>query len=235
MADYTQIRYMFNSGSDASPVWNALAFGGTNQWRWCASGAGGASTPSASWPQFSQPASPAVVPEMWGFASDTSGIKSVYDGTNGKSNVLCVDFDNVGTMAAAPTWSAWSDSTHTTPVPGTQPGGQSGSPIINGSSDTGNSAYLKGNMNATVGTSLSAGACGTMPTATTGVGGSVSPSSGWMSTWQSLQGASSYIIAASTPAATTAGKIFLNFLLFTGLNMALGTMQFVHTFTYSHT
>jgi len=231
---------MFNSGTDASPTWNAIAFGGSagaNEYRWCASGAGAAGTGSASWPQYSRPASTGAIPELWGFSADTTGIKcATYDGTNGKANVFAIDFDAVGTFAAAPTLSAWGDNTHTAPSAGTQPGGQSGSPIVNGqTTDTSDASYLKGNLYGTSGTTVSAGSVGTTLAATSGTAGSVSPGTGaWMATWQSLQGAIQYITAAATPAATTAGKLFFTLALYTGPNMSLGTLLPVVTFTYSY-
>src|SRR5258708_10130349 len=107
MEDVTTIRSQLNSNTDASPTWNTITFGGSggaNEVRWCAAAAGAAGTASASWPQYSRPGATAPVAELWGFSADTTGIKcATYDGTNGKANVMCIDYDAVGTYAAAPT------------------------------------------------------------------------------------------------------------------------------------
>jgi len=128
----------FNSNTDASPTWNTITFGGSagaNEIRWCAASAGAAGTASASWPQYSRPGSTGAVPECWGFSADTTGIKhGTYDGTNAKANQFCIDYDAVGTYAAAPTFSAYGDNTHAAPSAGTQPGAQycSGLPRLEG-------------------------------------------------------------------------------------------------------
>lgn len=240
MSDFTTIRSMWNSNTDASPTWNAVTFGGSagaNEIRWAASGAGAGGTASASWPQYSRPASAGAVPELWYFTADTTGTKvATYDGTNGKANVACVDFDSVGTFATAPTLTAYGDNTHAAPSAGTQPGAQSGSPIVNGqSTDTSSASYLKANEYGDDQTgNPTAGSVGNAPSATTGTAGSVSPgAAAWMTNWQSLQGAIQYVTHRRVPAATTAGKIFFTIILFTGPNMSLGTLTPVITFTYS--
>lgn len=241
MADFTTIRSMWNSNTDASPTWNAVTFGGSagaNEIRWCASGAGAGGTASASWPQYSRPGSTGAVPELWYFTADTTGTKvATYDGTNGHANVACIDYDNLGTFATAPTLTAYGDSTHAAPSAGTQPGALSGSPIVNGqSSDTSSTSYLKINEYGDDQTgNPTAGSVGSSPSATTGTAGSVSPgAAAWLTNWQSAQGAIQYITHRRTPAATTAGKIFFAPILFTGPNMSLGTLQPVITFTYSY-
>lgn len=240
MADFTTMRLQFNSNTDASPTWNTITFGGTsgaNELRWCASGAGAAGTASASWPQYSRPASTGAVPEMWGFSADTTGVKcATYDGTNGKANVLCIDYDNLGTYATAPTLTAYSSTAHNAPSAGTQPGAEAGSPIVNGhSTDTSSTSYLKINEYGDDQTgNPTAGSVGSSPSATTGTAGSVSPgSAAWLTNWQSAQGTVQYITHRRTPAATTAGKIFFVIILFTGPNMSLGTLTPVLTYTYS--
>ena len=222
-------------------MWNTITFGGSagaNEMRWCAAAAGAAGTASASWPQYSRPGATAAVAELWGFSADTTGIKcATYDGTNGKANVMCIDYDAVGTYAAAPTLTAYGDNTHAAPVAGTQPGALSGSPIVNGHvTDTGSPAtsYLKANLYGDDQTgNPAAGTTGTV-TVTSGTAGSVSPgAAAWIANFQSLQGVIQYITHRRTPAATTAGKIFFTLALFTGPNMSLGTLLPVITFTYS--
>src|SRR5438132_3574577 len=113
MADFTTIRPMYNNNTDASPTYAALAFGGSagaNEIRWTSAGAGAGGTASASWPQYSRPGSTGAVPELWYFTADTTGTKvATYDGTNGKANVACIDYDNLGSYASAPTFSAYGD------------------------------------------------------------------------------------------------------------------------------
>lgn len=243
MADFSSIVPEFNNGTDGTPSWQALAFGGSsgaNEIRWCTSGAGGASTTSANWPQYPRPASGTeAVPECWGFSADGTGLQvTTYDGNKTNSNVFRVNYDAVGTYATAPTLSAWGDNTHTAPSAGTQPGAQSGSPIVNGhATDTSSTSYLKGNLYGDDQTgNPSAGAAGTTLAVTSGTAGSVSPgAAAWLSTWQSLQGAIQYITHRRTPAATTAGKIFFSLSLWTGINMSLGLIKPVVTYTYSYT
>ncbi len=205
--------------------------------RWCAAAAGAAGTASASWPQYSRPGATAPVAELWGFSADTTGIKcATYDGTNGKANVMCIDYDAVGTYAAAPTLTAYGDNTHAAPVAGTQPGALSGSPIVNGhATDTSSTSYLKINEYGDDQTANpAAGSVGTTLLVTSGTAGSVSPgAAAWLATWQSAQGVIQFITHRRTPAATTAGKIFFDVVLFTGPNMSLGTLLPVITFTYS--
>jgi len=238
--DFTTIRSQFNSNTDASPTWNTITFGGSagaNEYRFTSVGGGAAGTSSALWPQFSRPGATAVVPECWGFSADTSGIKvATYDGTNGKANQFCIDYDNLGTYASAPTFSAFGDNTHAAPSAGTQPGAQSGSPIVNGhATDTSSTSYLK--LNEFGDDQVANPAAGTTGTVlvTSGTNGSLSPgAAAWLATWQSMQGAIQLVTHRRTPAATTAGKIFFVLALFTGPNMSLGTLLPVLTFTYSY-
>lgn len=242
MSDFTTIRLRFNSNTDASPTWtNNITFGGSagaNELRFCASGAGAGGTASASWPYYSRPGSVGVIPECWGFSADTTGTKvGTYDGTNGKANVFEWDWDNTGTMTAAPQFSAFGDSTHTTPSAGTQPGGQSGSPIVNGNStDTSSTSYLKGALFDTFQTAnLTAGTSGSSLSATAGSAGSVSPGAAAWSAFQSLQGWTQYLLARTTPAATTANDMFFTLVLYTGPNMSTSTAMLpVLTFQYSY-
>lgn len=241
MANFTTIQSMWNSTATdaAAPVWNIIPFGGSagaNEIRWTSTGGGAAGTSSALWPQFSRPAATAAVPELWYCTADTTCvIVPGYTGSNARARMACIDYDNVGTYAAAPTLSAWGDNTHAAPSAGTQPGAQAGSPIINGhATDTSSTSYLKGNMYGTAqATDPAAGTTGTV-LVTSGTAGSVSPgAAAWLATWQSLQGAIQLITHPATPAATTAGKIFFVICLFTGPNMSLGTLTPVITFTYS--
>lgn len=244
MADFSSIVPCYNSIDDHTVNWVPFAFGGSggsNELRWCSPGAGAAGTASAAWPQYSRPGAVAAVGEAWVFASDASGTQvDMYDGGRTYANQFCISYDATGHYAAAPTLTAYSDNTHTAPSPGTQPGTESGSPIINGANpDTGTSpitSYLKGNLygDDQVG-NPAAGTVGTTLAATTGTLGSVSPgAAAWLATWQSLQGVISYVTHRRTPAATTAGKIFFTLSLWTGPSMSLGLLQPSIVYTYSY-
>ena len=148
MSNFTSIHLDANTGTDGSATWTSWAFGGTSgssELRFCAASAGGASTSSSAWPYYTLPGSTVVVPEAWMFTTDTSGAKVNYDGTSAHYLQFRINWDNTGTFASAPSFTAYSDTTHAVASPGTQPGAQSGSPIINGSTDTSSTSYLKAN------------------------------------------------------------------------------------------
>lgn len=219
MSNFTVIKLQANTGTDASPVWSDFLFGTAGyELRFCSVGAGTASTPSASWPTFPHPIEVVVVPEAWLFTSDTSGTKiTVYDGTGAHYNQFRISADNTGTLASAPTFSAYADNTFPADSPGTQPGSpNTSSAVINGSSETGNTSYLKA---AFYGVGLTSGGVadnpssnyGTNPTATSGTAGALTTSQGAWSGWTSLQGTDQYIANGQTPKATTAWT--WNFLL----------------------
>jgi hypothetical protein len=251
MADYTTITTNYNSGAgtDAAPVWTgtSLAFGGSagaNELRWCASGAGAAGTASAAWPLYSRPGSTGVIPEVWAFTADTTGLKvQTYDGTSAHYMQFRFNFDALGTLAAAFQFTAFGDNTHATPSAGTQPGAQSGSPIVNGhATDTSSTSYLKANAYGygvdTGGTQQTpaANAAGTLAV-TTGTSGAVSPGTGaWLATWQSMQGFTSgqYILDAVICKALTAGFWYFVLSMWSGPNMSTGTLQPVLTLQYSY-
>lgn len=250
MSDFTTINLQYNTGTDGAPTWTgtAIAFGGSagaNELRWANSTSGaGAATASANWPYYSRPAATQAVNQAWAFTADTTGSQiATYDGTNGKANVLRWNWDAVGTFAAAPQFSAFGDNTHTAPVAGTQPGAQSGSPIVNGQvTDTSNHSYLKINafgfgVDAS-GTQQTpaAGSVGTNPTATTqNAAGAVSPATGaWLTTWQDAQGWLDYILDGAVPKATTAGFWYWTMILFVGPGMSTGTLLPCITFQYSY-
>lgn len=247
MSDFTTIKIQGNTGtSDASPTWSDWAFGGSsgaNELRFCASGAGAGATASANWPYYTLPGSVGVVPEVWLFSADTTGNKiNTYDGTTSHYMQFRFNWDNTGTFASTPSFTFYSDTSHSAASAGTQPGAQSGSPIVNGqSSDTSSTAYIKANAYGygvdTGGTQQtpSANASGTL-SATVGTAGAVSPATGaWLSTWQSLQAATQYIQDAVIPKATTAGLWYFVLALYSGPNMATSSgMLPVVTLSYTY-
>ena len=210
----------------------------------CASGAGAGNIASAAWPPYPQPASTGVIPECWIYlGSDNSGGLKVttYDGTSAHYKQFLVSWDALGTFASAPIISAWKDNTYPAASPGTQPGTGDGGAIVNGqTTDTSNTAYLKANAygrgTAAAGSvqdTPSANAGGTL-SVTSGTAGAVSPpvTPAWLATWQSLQAATQYIQDAVAPQATFAGLWYFDIALFTGPNMAGGTIIPVVGFQY---
>lgn len=208
-----------------------------NELRLCGSGAGGASIASASWPTYLRPGATGVIPEMWGyFGSDASGgVKiTAYDGTSAHYMQWRINWDALGTFAAANILSFWKDNTLPAAVPGTQPSagaGGDGSSFVNGhATDTSSTSYIK--MNAYGSGITAAGtqetpasnAAGTM-LVTSGTAGSVVPgAAAWLATWQSGQSATQFITGTVTPKATTAGFWYTVFAFFTGPNMTGGTL-----------
>lgn len=240
MADYTTAELQYNKNTDASPDFTGTAIApggssGANELRWCATGAGGASTPSASWPGYARPVATGAVPELWAFSTNTSGIKvATYDGTNAKANVFRWHLDNTGTPVSAPQMSFFATSALPTPVAGTQPSSPSsdGSGIVNGqSSDTSSHSYIKinafgqGITSGGVQQTPSAGSVGTLPTATTqNAAGAVTPgSAAWLTTWQDAQGWIDYILGGATWQTLTAVFWYWTMILFSGPNLTLGT------------
>jgi hypothetical protein len=222
----------------------AVAFNtANNEVRFCAAAAGAAGTASASWPYVTRPSSgTANIAELWAFTADSTGLKcTTYTGDNTKANVLRWDWDNTGTMVAAPQFSMFGDTTHTAPSAGTQPPCSHNDPITNGhATDTSSTSYMKINAYGAFTTSnISAGSVGTNPAATAGGGGAKTcTASDWLNThvaWNDAQGWINYIILNSTPTATTAGDWFWTCVLFTGVNMTTGTLtpNFTLQYTYS--
>lgn len=236
MADYT-VTLEGNDGTDASPTWNgSIATGGSagaNESRFCKAGDGGSTTTSANWPKFRRLASVGPVDELWLFSTNSSGVKTIYDGTRTKARVLRFSFDNAGTPVSVMKVSSYADSSLGAATPGTQPSDPStdGSGIVNGhASDTSSTAYLKGNVygsGLTAGGSQetpSSGNVGTTLAATSGSAGSQAPSAGaWLATYQSLQADSQYISGPAIPQAVTAFKWYLSLVLYSGPNLCLGS------------
>lgn len=239
LADYSIFDLDTNTAANdaATPVWtNQLTpsgSGGAEELRFCASGAGTATTPSASWPGFQRPASVQAIPECWGFTTNILGAKvNTYDGTNANARQFRWDFDNLGTPVSPMQMSSFATTALPTPVPGTQPSSPSsdGSGIVNGhATDTSSKAYMKGNAfgvgltGAGAQQTPSAGTTGTV-TATSGTTGALTPgASAWLTNWQDLQGWTDYILSGATAQALTAGFWFFVLSLWSGPNLCLGT------------
>ena len=242
MSDFTTLKTQTNSGTDASPTWTDLPFGtANNELRLCASGAGAAGTASASWPTFLRPAAVQLIPELWAFTADTTGLKiATYDGSS-IANLIThymqwrINWDAFGTFASAPILSAWKDATLPAASPGTQPpatSGGDGSSFVNGhATDTSNLSYIHANAYGygvdTGGTQQTPAsqAGGTLAAASHSASGAASPGTGaWLATWQDLQAATNWIADGVTPKATTAGYWYIVLAFFTGPNMTGGTL-----------
>lgn len=237
MSDFTTLKAQVNTGtSDASPTFTDMLFGTANyELRLCGTGAGGATTASASWPTYLKPTSGTIaIPEMWGyFGSDaTGGLKvTTYDGTSAHYKQILVNWDNTGTYASAPIVSAWKDNTLPAASAGAQPGTGDGSSFVNGhATDTSSTSYIKINFYgqgltaAGVQQTPASNAAGTLAV-TSGTAGAVSPgSAAWLATWQSAQAATQYIQDGATPQAVTAGLWYGVVVFYTGVNQVGGTL-----------
>ncbi len=236
MVDFTAFKSQTNAGasvSDASPTWVDMPFAtANNELRLCGAGAGAAGTGSAAWPTYLRPGSVGVIPEMWAFTADTTGlIMKTYDGTTAHYMQWRLNWDALGTFASAPIISAWKDSSLSAASPGTQPGTGDGSAFVNGqSSDTSSTSYIKANAYGygvdTGGSQQTpSGNAGGTLAATSGTAGAVSPATGaWLATWQSLQAATQWIADAVIPKALTAGFWYVVLAFYTGPNMTGGTL-----------
>lgn len=250
MSDYTTVQIDFNEGTDGAADWtgNVIAFGGSagaNEFRFQRTGGGGGpTTASASWPNIIRPAANAVVEEMYAFTSDAVGLKVNYDGTIAQTMVLRFDFDALGSPASVMQFSAFQDTSDTTPTPGTQTNGATdGRNIINGhATDTSSTSYLKINAfgcgypsAGSQETPSTSGNAGTTLAATSGTAGSVAPGAGaWLVTWQSAQGWTQYISGTGLVKVTQAFFWYIACVLYVGPNMGTGNMVFC-PFTLQYT
>lgn len=240
ISDATTVEVAFNSGTDASPTWPASGSGiqtggssGANELRFCDSGAGGASTASASWPGHARGASVAAIQELWAFSTNTSGIKvATYTGDNTKANVLRFHLTAELTAVSQPQFSFFATTALPTPTAGSQPSSPStdGSGIVNGqSSDTSSSGYMKivayGPGIDSGGTQYtpSAGSIGTNPTGTTTNSVVTTATTGTWSNWTDGQGWISYILGGSTWDPLHAVLWYFSLILFSGPNLCLGS------------
>jgi hypothetical protein len=256
MADYGTITTDYNksSASDASPDWTGttIALSGTsgaNEFRLAlSSGSQTTSTASASWPYMALPlSSTTVVDRVYAFSTNTSGIQTIYDGTNGKARVFRKNFSNNGNPISAMQFSFFANSTHTNPSGGTQPPGSNNDTFTNGTSgETSSRSAVKCSMygsGATAGGTQetpSAGTVGTSPSATTGTTGAVTTTAGnWLNAngaWQDLAGWNDYIIGVAIPAASTAFFWYYTLIFYLAASMTTqaGGWQFIDTIQYSY-
>jgi hypothetical protein len=228
MADFATITLDCNHGTQAVPAY--VSIGGANtEVRWSDLDTQ-KNIASANWSAMIRPAATAAVSYTYAYTADAVGNGFISNAGAINCPAFSKDnynwarwaWDNVGTFASAPIFTAFLSAAHAAiarePAVGTVN-------QLAGSADTkpGASAfsYLKGNAYGRV---TSAGAPGAAPAnapvVTDGTVGSVGPAAGanWIANFQSLMGDNDYITAPFTPAATTADTWHVEFALFTGPN-----------------
>lgn len=232
MADFTTMRFQLNSGTNASPTWTSVPASGAGtgqELRFSDLSTQGA-TASASWPAVTRPISgTAGVDYLYVFTADTTSLGVFGGGTStpvaysntAQYRFLRLDWDNLGTFASAPIFTAYPSTAHGSISRG------DGTILGGHASDTGATArsYLKGNAFGRVDTAgVPAAAPSNAAAVTDGTTGSVSPTAGanWLTNFQGLQGDNDWITAPFTPAATTADQWSFIIRLFLGANTVAG-------------
>jgi hypothetical protein len=238
MADFTSLVLAANTGTQSTPTWTNIT-GAGSEVRWSDVGTGLLSTASASWPTVVRPTSGTLlIPYTYAFTADATGLGFVGGASNPPTwvrsnyNWARWAWDNTGTFAAAPIFTAYNDTNHNSPT------GRGGGGVLAGhTTDTGATArsYLKANAFGRVTSGGGPGAQpGADPVVTDGTTGSVSPGAGanWLTNFQALAADLDYITAPFTPSATTADSWHVHFALFTGANMSPGTLTWVLSLRY---
>ncbi len=231
ISDFTAFSLQANTGTNASPVWTNVPASGAGtgfELRFSDLSTQGA-TASASWPYVTRSGTTAGVDYIYNFTADTTclGVLGTTSTTpTAFTNASYMQFrwnwDNVGTFASAPIYTAYASTAHAAISRG------DGSILGGHASDTGATArsYLKGNA---FGRVTSGGAVAAAPTnapvVTDGTTGAATPSAGanWLTNYQGLMGDTDWIAAPFTPAATTADTWNVMMRLFQGANMLTGT------------
>lgn len=244
MADFTTQRLEANTGTNGTPVWTTVpaAGAGTGQEIRFSDLSTQGATASASWPFTTRPTSgTSGVDYAYIFTADTTslGVLGTTSTTPAAfSNASYMQFrwwwDNTGTYASAPIFTAYASTSHAAITRG------DGSILGGHASDTGATArsYLKINA---FGRVTSAGAPAAAPSnapvVTDGNTGSISPTAGanWLTNWSDAQGDNDYITAPFTPAATTQDQWNVMMRLFMGANETPGTYSPVVSLRYSYT
>lgn len=244
MADFTTFRFQLNTGANGTttPTWTSVPASGAGtgqELRYSDLSTQGA-VASASWPYMTRPAATGGVDYLYVFTADTTSLGYVGNGTNtpvvfSNANYMALrlDWDNVGTFASAPIYTAYPTTAHGAITRG------DGSLLGGHATDTGGTArsYLKGNAFGRVVTGGAPAAAPTnAPVVTDGATGSLAPTAGanWLTNYQGLQGDNDFITAPFTPAAVTADQWNLMIRLFTGPNMTPGTLVPVISCKYTY-
>lgn len=239
MANFTTISLDLNVGNTGTPSYSAIG-GANTEARWSDLDTQ-TNVASASWPAMIRPGATQIVPFLYAFTADATG-QGVYSGAGSTPATFSKDdylqarwnWDNVGTFASAPIFTAYPTTAHGSVTRG------DGSLLGGHATDTGGTArsYMKGNAFGRV-SSAGAPAAGpsNAPVVTDGTTGSVGPTAGanWITNFQGLQGDNDYITFPNTPAATTADTQHVEVALFTGPNMNPATHVPVITLKYTWT
>src|SRR4051794_11887610 len=117
MSDFTTFRFQLNTGTQATPVWTAVPATGAGtgqELRFSDSNAQGA-VASASWAAVTRPGSgTAGVDYLYVFTADTTSLGYISTSSttptafsNTNYNAFRLDWDNVGTFASAPIFTAY--------------------------------------------------------------------------------------------------------------------------------
>jgi len=246
VADFTTFRFQLNTNTNASPTWTSVpaAGAGTGQeLRYSDLSTQGA-VASASWPAVTRPTSGSLgVDYLYVFTADTTSLGVFGTGTNtpvaysntAQYRFLRLDWDNTGTFASAPIFTAYNSTAHAAITRNSPSGGT----LEGNTTDTGATArsYLKGNAFGRVDSAgVPAAAPTNAPAITDGTTGSVSPTAGanWLTNFQGLQGDNDFITAPFTPAAVTADQWSLIIRIFLGPNSAAGVATPVVSCKYTY-
>lgn len=239
MADFTSLTFEANVGNLGTPSWSNV-LGANRELRWSDLSTQ-ANVASASWPYMTRPASgTGGVDYAYAFTADATG-EGVDSGagsapaafTNATYLQTRWNWDNTGTFASAPIFTAYPTTAHGAISRG------DGSLLGGHASDTGATArsYLKGNAFGRVNSAgAPAAAPANAPVVTDGATGSLAPTAGanWLTNYQGLQGDNDYITAPFTPAAVTTDLWYTIVRLFTGANMSPGTLVPVISLKYTY-
>lgn len=239
MADFTTISLEVNTGTQAAPAYTAIG-GANTEVRWSDLSTQ-SNVASASWPAMIRPAATQSVDFTYGFSADATGTGVIGNGgappafANSNFKFARWNWDNVGTFASAPIFTAYNDTNHNTPA------SRGGGALLAGhATDTGATArsYLKANLFGRVSSAgVPAAAPTNAPTVTDGTTGSVSPTAGanWLTNYQGLMADVDFITFPNTPAATTADTQHCIFNLFTGPNQtpAVNTPKLTLKYTWT--
>lgn len=239
MADFTILKMEGNNGNVGAPNWVEVGPTAAHEVRWSDVSTQD-NVASAAWAAMIRPGATQIVSYTYAFTADATGTGFI--GTAGppiawaRTSYLWArwNWDNTGTFASAPIWTAYPSSAHGAPTPG------DGS-LLGGSADTlnvNNYSYLKGTAwgQLVVGGSAPGAGPGADPLVTAGTaGGQVTTGAASWCAWQSLQGDIDWIYYSATPAATTANQWNLLFCLFTGPNMTPALYVIVMSMKYTWT
>jgi hypothetical protein len=236
MADFTLIELDLNTSTQGSPSYTHITSAAGMEVRFSDLSTQ-KSTASASWPAMIRPAAVGAVSYTYAFTADATG-SGVIDAGSGvptaftKANYKWAkwNWDNTGTFASAPIFTAYKSTSHDSASAG------DGTILGGHATDSSSKSYLKGNAFGRVDSAgAPAAAPGAEPAVTDGSTGSLAPTAGanWLTNFQSLNGDTQYITAPFTPAATTADTWSIMFALFVGPNMTPATYTLVISLKYT--